>query len=128
MWLTRVAGQDQAAATRSQLPRHGWGVLIRCVSTNGMVTTAIEKECKGSIQVRQMEHIGDHEMHLNPGGVSAFFRLLHGQRSQVDAGYLKALLGQPDTIEVPQRDARGLRVPGRGRRAALEGLPKVPAN
>ncbi len=98
MRLTRVAGQDQAAATRSQLPRHGWGVLFRCVSTNGMVTTAIEKECKGSIQVRQMKHIGDHEMHLNPGGVSAFFRSLHCQRSQVYAGYLKALLGQPDTI------------------------------
>ena len=31
-----------------------------------MVTTAIEKECKGSIQVRQMEHIGDHEMHRQP--------------------------------------------------------------
>jgi hypothetical protein len=45
-----------------------------------------------------MVHISDHEMHLNPGGVSAFFRLLHCQRSQVDTGYLKALLGKPDAI------------------------------
>jgi hypothetical protein len=63
-----------------------------------MVTTAIEKECKVSIEVRQMEHIGGHETHLNPGGVSTFFSKLHCQRSQVDAGHLKALLGQPDTI------------------------------
>jgi hypothetical protein len=63
-----------------------------------MVTTAIEKEIKGPIQVRQMKHIGDHEMHLDPGGLSAFFRSFHRQRSQVYAGYLKALLGQPDTI------------------------------
>jgi hypothetical protein len=96
--LTRVAGQDQAAATRSQLPRHRRGVLIRCVATNGMVTTAIEEECKGSIQVRQMKHVADHKTRRSPGGVSAFFRSLHGQRSHVYAGYLKALLGQPHTI------------------------------
>jgi hypothetical protein len=96
VWLTRVAGQDQAATSSSQLPRHGWGVLLRRVSANGVVATAIEKECKGFLQVRQMEHIGDQEMHLNPGGVGSFFRSLHCQRSQVDAGYLKALLGQPD--------------------------------
>jgi hypothetical protein len=96
--LTRVAGQNQAAATSSQLPRHRRGVLFRCISTNGMVTTAIEKEFKGSIQVRQTEHIGDQEMHLNAGGVSAFFRSLDCQWSQVDTGYVKALLGQPDTI------------------------------
>ena len=98
MRLPRVAGQDQAAAAGNQLPRHGWGVLLRRVSTNRMVTTTIEKKGKRSIQVRQMEHIGDHEMRLNPGGVSALFRSLHCQRRQVDAGYLKALLGQPDTI------------------------------
>jgi hypothetical protein len=63
-----------------------------------MVATAIEKECKGSIQVWQMEHIGYHEMRRNPGGVSAFFRFFHCQRSQVYTGYLKTLLGQPDTI------------------------------
>jgi hypothetical protein len=78
VWLTRVAGQDEAATTRSQLPRHGRRVLIRCVSTNGMVTTAIEKECKGFTQVRQMKHIADHEMRCNPGSVSALFRSLHG--------------------------------------------------
>ena len=78
--LTRVARQDQAAAARSQLPCYGRSILIQCVSTNGMVTTAIEKELKGSIQVRQMEHIGDHETHLNPGGLSAFFRALEGMR------------------------------------------------
>jgi hypothetical protein len=63
-----------------------------------MVTTAIEKECKGSIQVWRTEYIGDNELYLNSGGMSAFFRALHCQRSQVDASYFKALLGQPDTI------------------------------
>jgi hypothetical protein len=98
VWLTRVAGQDQAAATSSQLLRHGWDVPFRRVATHGMVTTAIEKEFKGSIQLRQMEHIGDHELHLNSGGLSACFRSLDRQGSQVDPGYVKALLGQPDTI------------------------------
>jgi hypothetical protein len=45
-----------------------------------------------------MEHIGDREMHLNPGGVSAFVRPLDCQRGQVYTSYLKALLGQPNTI------------------------------
>jgi hypothetical protein len=45
-----------------------------------------------------MKHIANHEMRRNPGGVSAFFRSHHGQRGHVYAGYLKALLGQPDTI------------------------------
>jgi hypothetical protein len=45
-----------------------------------------------------MEHIGDQKMRHNPGRVSAFFRSLHRQRSHVDTGYLKALLGQPDAI------------------------------
>jgi hypothetical protein len=96
--FTRVAGQDQTAGASSQVRSHGWGVQFRRVSTNGMVTTAIEKESKGSTQVRQLEHIGDNELHLNPGGESPFFRALHCQRSQVDARYFKALLGQPDTI------------------------------
>ena len=47
VWLTRVTGQDQAAATRSQLSRHRWSILFQCVSTNRIVTTAIEKELKG---------------------------------------------------------------------------------
>jgi hypothetical protein len=98
VWLTRVAGQDQAAATRSQLLRHRRGVLFRRLSTHGMVASAIEKESKWTIQIRQMEHIGDQEMHRNAGGVSALFRSLHGQRSYVDASYVKALLGQPDTV------------------------------
>jgi hypothetical protein len=98
VWLARVAGQDQAAATRSQPSRHGRGVLLRCVSTNGMVTTAIEKECKSILEIRQLEHIGNHETRLHPGGVSAPFRLLYRQGSQVDTGYLKALLRQPNTI------------------------------
>lgn len=98
MWLSGIAGQDQAAGTRREVPRHGRGVLVRCAATNSMVTTAIEKECKGSVQISQIEHIGDHEVNLNSGGLSAFFRLLHGQRSQIDADDFKALLGQPDTI------------------------------
>jgi hypothetical protein len=48
-----------------------------------MVTAAIEKECKGSIQIRQMKHVADHEMRRYPGGASAFFRSLHGQWSHV---------------------------------------------
>jgi hypothetical protein len=63
-----------------------------------MVTAAIEKECKGSIQLRQLQHISDQEMRLNPGGKSALFRSLHCQRRQVDTSDLKALLGQPDAI------------------------------
>jgi len=63
-----------------------------------MVTAAIKKEFKASIQVRQMEHIGNHETDVNAGSVSAFFRSLQCQRSHVYAGYFKALLGQPDTI------------------------------
>jgi hypothetical protein len=98
VWLTRIASQDEAAATKNQLPRHRWGVPVRRVSPNGMVTTAIEKEFKGPIQVRQMEHISDHEMRLNPGGASAFFRSLYCQWSDVYPDYVKALLGQPDTI------------------------------
>lgn len=35
--------------------------------TNGMIAAAIEKEFKGSTQIRQMEHIGDHELHLGTG-------------------------------------------------------------
>lgn len=96
--LTRVAGQDQPAATRSQLVRDGRCVLPWCVSTNGMVTTAIEKELKRTIQFRQIQHIGDHEIRLNPGGRSAVLRLLHGQRRQVKTGHFKALLREPDTI------------------------------
>src|SRR6185295_17473148 len=45
-----------------------------------------------------MKYIADHEMRLNAGGASAFFRARHCQRSHVDAGYLKSLLSQPDTI------------------------------
>jgi hypothetical protein len=45
-----------------------------------------------------MEDIGDDKMHRNPGGASAFFSSLHGERSHVYAGYLKALFGQPYTI------------------------------
>jgi hypothetical protein len=63
-----------------------------------MVTTAIEEESKGFTQVRQIEHIGDHEARFNPGGASALVRSLYGQRSHVDTGYLKALLRQPHTI------------------------------
>jgi hypothetical protein len=96
--LTRVAGQDEAATARSQLPGHGRGVLIRRVSTNGMVATAIEKEGKRSPQVRQTEHIGNDEPRLDSGEMSAFFRALDCQRGQVYASWLKALLGQPDTI------------------------------
>ena len=55
-----------------------------------MVTTAIEKECKRSIQLRQIQHIADHEIRRDSGGLSALFRSLHGQRRHVDAGYLKA--------------------------------------
>ena len=35
VWLARVAGQNQAAAARSQLPRRGRGVLRRRGSANG---------------------------------------------------------------------------------------------
>jgi hypothetical protein len=47
MRLTRVAGQDQAAAAKRQLPRHGSGVMLRRLSTNGVATTAIEKRQRG---------------------------------------------------------------------------------
>lgn len=48
--------------------------------------------------MRQIEHIGNHELCLRPGGASALFRSFYCQRCQVDTGYLKALSGQPDTI------------------------------
>jgi hypothetical protein len=80
------------------MPRHGRGVLLRCIATNSVITTAIEEECKGSIQVRQMEDIGDDKMHLNPGGVCALVGSLNCQWSDVYTGYFKALLRQPDTI------------------------------
>jgi hypothetical protein len=80
------------------LLRHRWGVLFWRVSTNSMVTTAVEKEFKGSIQIRQMEHIGNYELRLNPGCMSAFVRALNCQWSQVYANYIKTLLSQPNTI------------------------------
>jgi hypothetical protein len=81
------------------MPCHGRGVLLRCVSTNRVVTTAIEKERKGSIEVGQIEHIGNDELRRNPGGGSALFRLLHCQRRYVDASHLEALLREPDTSD-----------------------------
>ena len=63
-----------------------------------MITTAIKKEGKRAVQLRQMQQIGDYEMGFNTSRVSAFLGSLHRQRSQVDAGYVKALLGQPDAI------------------------------
>jgi hypothetical protein len=98
VWLARVAGQDQASTASSHVPRHGWGVLVRRASTNGMVTTAIEKEFKRSIQIRQIKDIGDHEIYLNSRRASSFFRSPHGQRNDVYRGNLKTLLGQPDAI------------------------------
>jgi hypothetical protein len=63
-----------------------------------VVTTAIEKECKRSVQIGQLEHIGHHEMRLYSGGAGAPLRLLDCQRRQVDTSHRKALLREPDTV------------------------------
>ena len=96
--FTRVAGQDQTAGAGGQFACHRPSIEVGIAATDGMVTTAIEKELKWTIQIRQIEHVGDHKMRLNSGGRSAALRLLHGQRRHVDTGHLKALLRKPDTI------------------------------
>jgi hypothetical protein len=90
--LARVAGEDQAAGARSEMACHGRCVRLGCASANGVVTAAIEKESKGSGQVRQREHIGNQELRLNGSGRSAALRLLDCQRRKVDSGYVKTLL------------------------------------
>ena len=62
------------------------------------VTTAIKKECKGSIQVRQVEHVSDHETGVHASGLGVSLRLFDGQRRHIDGSYVIALPCQPEAV------------------------------